>query len=104
MGCPFFVAISQSFSHRQPSCQSLDLSVPKNGKQTVSVFMAKGNEARLAEGSGTLLIDGAHVSFGPATNIVESGAYKFFAGARSDAFFFDYEGIKNLFDTTGGRN
>ena len=26
-------------------------------------------------------------------------AYTFFAGARSDAFFFDYDGIKNLFDT-----
>ena len=23
---------------------------------------------------------------------------------RSDAFFFDYDGIKNLFDTSGGRN
>jgi hypothetical protein len=30
--------------------------------------------------------------------------YTFCAGARSDAFFFDYDGIKNLFDTSGGRN
>ena len=37
-------------------------------------------------------------------NIVKSGAYTFFAGARSDAFFFDFDGIKNLFDTKGGRN
>ena len=28
----------------------------------------------------------------------------FFAGARSDAFFFDFDGIKNLFDTSGKRN
>ncbi len=26
------------------------------------------------------------------------------AGARSDAFFFDFDGIKNLFDTSGKRN
>jgi hypothetical protein len=25
-------------------------------------------------------------------------------GSRSDAFFFDFDGIKNLFDTRGGRN
>jgi len=37
-------------------------------------------------------------------DIVESGDYRFFAGSRSDAFFFDYDGIKNLFDTSGGRN
>ena len=40
----------------------------------------------------------------PRPNIVKAGAYTFFAGNRSDAFFFDYDGIKNLFDTRGGRN
>ena len=44
------------------------------------------------------------VSFGSTPNIVKAGAYTFFAGARSDAFFFDFDGIKNLFDTSGGRN
>ena len=33
-----------------------------------------------------------------------SGGYTFFAGTRSDTFFFDYDGIKNLYDTSGGRN
>ena len=37
-------------------------------------------------------------------NIVTSGDFTFFAGARSDAFFFDFDGIKNLFDTSGNRN
>lgn len=32
------------------------------------------------------------------------GDLTFFAGSRSDAFFFDYDGIKNLFDTSGKRN
>ncbi|MEE1805416.1 hypothetical protein [Streptomyces sp. BE133] len=40
------------------------------------------------------------MSFGTMGNRVSSGAYTFFAGRRSDAFFFDFDGIKNLFDTT----
>ncbi|HEX9167412.1 MAG TPA: DUF4331 family protein [Roseiarcus sp.] len=79
-------------------------SKPEGDKQTVSVFVAKGAEARSAEVVGTKVIADAEVSFGPKPNIVRSGAYTFFAGARSDAFFFDYDGIKDLFDTSGGRN
>ena len=79
-------------------------SKPDGGKQTVSVFVAKGAEARSAEVVGTKIIADAEVSFGPRPNIVRSGATTFCAGARSDAFFFDYDGIKNLFDTSGGRN
>jgi hypothetical protein len=79
-------------------------SKPDGGKQTVSVFVAKGAEARSAEVVGTKIIADAEVSFGPKPNIVRSGATTFCAGARSDAFFFDYDGIKNLFDTSGGRN
>jgi hypothetical protein len=79
-------------------------SKPDGDKQTVSVFVAKGAEARSAEVVGTKIIADAEVSFGPQPNIVRSGATTFCAGARSDAFFFDYDGIKNLFDTSGGRN
>ena len=79
-------------------------SKPDGGKQTVSVFVAKGAEARSAEVVGTKIIADADVAFGARPNIVRSGATTFFAGARSDAFFFDFDGIKNLFDTSGGRN
>src|ERR1700685_4289673 len=79
-------------------------SQPHNGKQTVNVFVAKGAESRSVEAVGTKIIAGAEVSFSAKPNIVKSGAYTFFAGSRSDAFFFDYDGIKNLFDTSGGRN
>ena len=79
-------------------------SKPDGDKQTVSVFVAKGAEARSAEVVGTKIIADAEVSFGPKPNIVRSGATTFCAGARSDAFFFDYDGIKALFDTSGGRN
>jgi Domain of unknown function (DUF4331) len=79
-------------------------SKPDGGKQTVSVFVAKGAEARSAEVVGTKIIADADVAFGPQPNIVRSGATTFSAGARSDAFCFDFDGIKNLFDTSGGRN
>ena len=79
-------------------------SKPDGDRQTVSVFVAKGAEARSAEVVGTKVIADAEVSFGPKPNIVRSGATTFCAGARSDAFFFDFDGIKALFDTSGGRN
>ena len=44
------------------------------------------------------------MSFGPKPNLVKAGDYTFFAGSRSDAFFFDFDGIKNLFDIRGKRN
>src|SRR5207302_8338992 len=70
----------------------------------VSVFVAKGTEAHSVDPVGTKIIADAEVSFGARPNIIKSGNYTFFAGARSDAFFFDFDGIKNLFDTSGGRN
>jgi uncharacterized protein DUF4331 len=76
----------------------------RSGKQTANVLMARGAEARSVDAVGTTIIADAEVSFGAKPNIVKSGAYTFFAGNRSDAFFFDYDGIKNLFDTKGGRN
>jgi hypothetical protein len=35
----------------------------------------------------------------PQACFVTTGGYKVFAGSRSDAFFFDFDGIKNLLDT-----
>jgi uncharacterized protein DUF4331 len=77
---------------------------PQNGKPTVNVFMAQGAEARSVEAVGTKLIAEGEVSFGPEPNILRAGNITFFAGSRSDAFFFDFDGIKTLFDTRGKRN
>jgi hypothetical protein len=77
---------------------------PKNGTQKVDVFMARGTEPRSAEAVGTKIISNGEVSFGPRPNIMMAGSIRFFAGSRSDAFFFDFDGIKNLFDTRGKRN
>lgn len=79
-------------------------SKPVGGKQTVSVYMAKGAESHAPEAVGTKIFSDVDVSFGREPKIATSGAYTFFAGTRSDAFFFDYDGIKNLYDTSGGKN
>ena len=75
-----------------------------NGKQTASVYLAKGAESRSPEPVGSKIIGDAEVSLGRTPNVVKAGDYTFFAGSRSDAFFFDFDGIKALFDTSGGRN
>jgi hypothetical protein len=83
---------------------SFVFSQPQGDKQTYSVFLAKGEESRSPEAVGTKIVSDAEVSFGPKPNIVTAGPYAIFAGSRSDAFFFDFDGIKNLFDTSGKRN
>ncbi|MFD8503362.1 DUF4331 family protein [Streptomyces sp. NPDC059687] len=83
---------------------SFVFSPPQDGRQTFSVFVAKGDEARSPEAVGQKVVSDAEVSFGTTAHTVSSGPYTFFAGSRSDAFFFDFDGIKNLFDTSGGRN
>jgi hypothetical protein len=75
-----------------------------DGSQTFSVFLATGAQSREVEAAGTKIVCDAEVSFGPRASVVTSGEHKIFAGSRSDAFFFDLDGIKNLFDTSGDRN
>lgn len=77
---------------------------PRNGSQTFSVLIARGSVARSAEAAGMTVVDNATVSFGTTPEIVTPGDYKFFAGSRSDAFFFDFDGIKTIFDTSDGNN
>ncbi|WP_329138554.1 DUF4331 domain-containing protein [Streptomyces sp. NBC_01476] len=79
-------------------------SPPQDGRQTFSVFIARGDEARSPEAVGEKVVTDAEVSFGTMAKRVDSGPYTFFAGSRSDAFFFDFDGVQKLFDTSGGRN
>src|SRR2546429_9344795 len=79
-------------------------SKPQNGKQTFNVFLAKGAQSRSVEAVGNKIVADAEVSFDRKPNLVKAGDYTFFAGSRSDAFFFDFDGIKNLFDIRGKRN
>src|SRR5260370_14353992 len=79
-------------------------SKPQNGKQTFNVFLAKGEESRSVEAVGKKIVSDAEVSFGPKPNIVKAGDYTFFAGSRSDAFFFHFGGIKALLHIRGKAN
>ena len=83
---------------------SFVFSKPQNGRQTFSVLLAKGAESRSVEAVGKKIVADAEVSFGPKPNVVKAGDYTLFAGSRSDAFFFDFDGIKKLFDIRGKRN
>jgi Domain of unknown function (DUF4331) len=83
---------------------SFVFSTPVDGQQTVNVFIARGEQSRSPEPVGEQIFTDVGVSFGSQPNVVTAGDITFAAGARSDAFFFDFDGIKNLFDTSGKRN
>ncbi|MBV8930118.1 MAG: DUF4331 family protein, partial [Mycobacteriaceae bacterium] len=77
---------------------SFVFSAPVDGRQTVNVFMARGEESRSPEPVGEQIFTDVEVSFGAQPHIGTADGITFAAGARSDAFFFDFDGIKNLFD------
>ncbi|WP_099024111.1 DUF4331 family protein [Mycolicibacterium palauense] len=82
---------------------SFVFSEPHHGRQTYDVYLAV-DDADSPQAIGSRIFERVPASFGRTPNIVTSGSFTVFAGARSDAFFFDFDGIKNLFDTSGGRN
>lgn len=98
------LAIDNDGDLRDDIAFSFVFSEPRDGTQTVDVYLATGTDASSPEAVGELIFDAVEVSFGATPTIAVSDSFTFFAGARSDAFFFDFDGITNLFDTTGGRN
>ena len=72
-----------------------------NGNQTANVHRATGRNAAKPGAGGPVIIEEAPVSFGSTPIVTESGPFKFFAGLRSDPFFFDLLGFLNNFQFTG---
>lgn len=103
-GAVYRLAIDNDGDLRNDIAFSYVFSEPVQGRQTVDVYLAVGEEAESPEAVGERIFDAVPVSFDKVPVIAREGEYLFFAGARSDAFFFDFDGIKNLFDITGGRN
>ncbi len=73
----------------------------EDGKQVAEVRRATGDEAAGANSEGREIIDDAPVSFGSTPHVTEHGPYKFFAGIRSDPFFFDLNGFLAGLEFTG---
>ncbi len=73
----------------------------ENGAQTATLKRVEGKDAAGTGDSGDVLIAGAPVSTGPEALISEAGEYRFFAGWRSDPFFFDTMGALDNMHFTG---
>ncbi len=70
----------------------------ESGGQTATVHLATGDLAAGLNDGGPVIIAGAPVSFGKDPQITERGEYRFFAGLRSDPFFFDLLGFIDDFN------
>jgi hypothetical protein len=73
----------------------------QGGAQTATLRRAEGAQAAGTGDGGQTLLEGAPVSTGREAQVTESGDYRFFAGWRSDPFFFDVEGALNDLQFTG---
>lgn len=98
------LAVDNDGDLRNDIAFSYVFSEPVDGAQTVDVFLAVGEEAEEPQAVGEKIFDAVEVSLGKTPVIATHDGFTFFAGARSDAFFFDFDGVKNLFDISGGRN
>ena len=61
----------------------------QDGAQTASVRRIEGAEAAETGDGGQVVIEAAPVSMGRDARVTGAGGYRFFAGWRSDPFFFD---------------
>ena len=73
----------------------------KDGKQTAAWLKAVGPAAAGIGDGGTVIVENAPVSIGRESQITTVGDCRFFAGWRSDPFFFDVEGALNNLRFTG---
>jgi hypothetical protein len=73
----------------------------KDGKQTGTWRRADGDAAAGIGDDGTVVIENAPVSTGRDAQVTKAGNCRFFAGWRSDPFFFDVNGALNDLHFTG---
>jgi len=73
----------------------------EGGAQTATLRRVEGMEAAGTGDGGQTILERAPVSTGRDAQLTESGDYRFFAGWRSDSFFFDTMGALNNFQFTG---
>src|SRR3984893_16247019 len=61
----------------------------EGGEQTATLRLVEGAD-------GKVIVEGAPVSTGHEAHVAQAGDHRFFAGWRSDPFFFDVLGTLNL--------
>ena len=71
------------------------------GAQTATLRRREGAQAAVAREGGQVIVEGVPVSTGREAQVRQAGDYRFFAGWRSDPFFFDAEGAINNLQFTG---
>ena len=64
----------------------------EDGSQTATLRRVEGAEAAGMGNGGQVIVKAAPVSTGRNARVTEAGGYRFFAGWRSDPFFFDVQG------------
>jgi hypothetical protein len=72
-----------------------------NGAQSATVRRIEGADAAGQGDGGDVVVQNAPVSSGSDARVTDDGEYRFFAGWRSDPFFFDAGGALNEFQFTG---
>jgi hypothetical protein len=69
--------------------------------QTATLRRVEGAQAAGTGDGGEVMIEAAPVSTGRGARVTAAGRYRFFAGWRSDPFFFDTRGALNDLQFTG---
>jgi len=73
----------------------------ERGTQTATLRRVEGAQSIGTTDAGKIIVERAPVSIGPEAHVTAAGDYRFFAGWRSDPFFFDVEGALNNLQFTG---
>jgi uncharacterized protein DUF4331 len=73
----------------------------EDGTQTATLRRVEGAQAAGTGDDGQVIVEGVPVSTGKETRVQEAGDHRFFAGWRSDPFFFDVQGALNNLQFTG---
>ena len=76
-------------------------SVSEDGSQSATLRRVEGAQAAGTDDDGRVIVASAQVSMGRDARVTEAGEYRFFAGWRSDPFFFDVHGMVNNQQFTG---
>ena len=80
---------------------SVRFAASKGGGLTATVRRIDGTNSARTGDEGVVVFDGAAVTTGGHATVTNAGDHRFFAGWRSDPFFFDVQGALNGLKFTG---